>query len=400
MTPRTTVIAALILVLESTSRGYESLLVTLRSFRKDLMATDSCPATFCRAKMKLSALFLAPAWEAFRIAMNRMFGDVWPRVYGHRLLAFDGVWINAKRSKRLFKDLRKRCRGRPPKDPKGQPQVLLVVLVDVLTRTPIAWEFVTPGQGERPAAVRLLAHVTKRDILLADRGFPSRHLLDCMVENGNRFIMRMQGGSSAFTEVAEFLGGTRKDRSVIVAVSKRTSHTAEMRLLRGRPSSSASEEWILLTNLSRNARWTRSIILSLYHERWGIEIFFRELKQHFSADQFHSLTTDGLHAEIAMAMLAASLVSAAELIALTVNVRRMPRWNDLQQRRCNRSTLATIVLNALKSDPAILAVADMLDRELGICAKAASKRRPGRSYPRICKSFYGKWKHVFNKRAA
>lgn len=404
-TPPTTAIGLLLLVLESTARGYESLLSTLRSMRPDVLDRTSHESSFCRARQKLSALLLERGWQAFRDTMETMFEDVHPCVHGYRLVAIDGVWFNGRRSKSLFRAVRKKRRGRPPKDPKGQPQMLAVVLTDVLTRTPIAWEYAAPGEGERAAAKRLLPHIGPKMILTADRGFPSRTILKALIATGAKFILRMPAGKTAFREVGAFVGRSRKDGDVRVSLGAKSDGTATVRLVRGHPvagkrNERSSEEWVLMTNLARNARWTRSVIMKLYHERWGIEVFFRELKGIVGADRFHAQSIEGMHAEITMAMLGASLMSAAELIALTITCERMPKWNDLQQRRCNRVTLATIVRNAILMNPRVHNVAGMLDQELGIAALRARKRRPGRSFPRICKSFYGKWKHKFNRRAA
>lgn len=404
-TPKATAIGLLLLVLESTARGYESLLSTLRTMRPDVLDRTSHESSFCRARQKLTTPLLDRAWSAFRNAMDAMFDDVHPCVFGYRLVAIDGVWINGRRSKSLFRAVRKKRRGRPPKDPKGQPQMLVVVLTDVLTRTPIAWEYVAPGEGERAAAKRLMPHLGPKMILTADRGFPSRKILDALIATGTKFILRMPAGNSAFREVAGFVGGSRKDADVRVSLGAKSAGITTVRLARGHPVAGnkgerSREEWVLMTNLPRNAHWTRAVLMNLYHERWGIEVFFREFKSIVGADNFHAHSLEGMHAEITMAMLGASLMSAAELIALTVTFQRMPKWNDLQQKRCNRATLATIVCNTIKMDPRVHSIADILDRELGIAALRAKKRRPGRSFPRICKSFCGKWKHRFKGRAA
>jgi hypothetical protein len=403
-TPRATALALLILVLEGTSKGYGPLLSTLRSLRQDLQLGDSPESSFCRARRKLSPTLLELGWKAMRACMCDMFDDIHPNVRGYRLVAIDGVWMNGRRSHKLFRALRKPKRGRPPKNFKGQPQMLLVCLADVLTRTPIAWEYVERGRGERSAAMRLLAHLDDRMILTADRGFPARTLLDGLLGTGCRFIMRMPAGRSAFAEVRDFMGGSARDQRVRVTVGRgRGTTLATARLVRGRPPSArgakSPEEWVLLSNLPRN-RWSVSILMSLYHERWGIETLFRELKDIVGLNHFHAHDIDGMKAEITMAMLAASLMSAAELIALTVKTGRMPDWDDVHQRRCNRATLATIVLNAIKLNPEVNDVAEILDNELRIAALRARPRRPGRWAPRICKSFYGKWKHRFDRARA
>jgi hypothetical protein len=405
-TPPLAAFALLLLTLQSDNRGYDSLLATLRMARADILQATSCPSGFCRARQKLTEAVLKPCWDALRACMGDLFDDIHPMVHGYRLVAIDGVWINARRSHKLFKQLRKSKRGRPVKIPKGQPQMLVVAIVDVLTRTPIAWECLAPGEGERAAAKRLAKHLGSQDILLADRGFPARDLLQQLTNNGTKFIIRMTSGASAFSEVHTFCETNGKDRKVIIRLGKgRQAPTTSARLLRGHPQASSKKskrpkDWILLTNLPRNKKWKKGVILDLYRERWGIETFFRELKQILGADYFHAHSLEGMKAEITMAMLAGTLVAAAEMIALTVTHQRMPAWNEIHQRRCNRVTLKTIILTIILKDPRTVDIKELLDHELGIAGRRAQKRRPGRTYPRICKSFYGKWRIGFRKKYA
>ncbi len=118
-TPKATAIGLLLLVLESTERGYESLLSTLRTMRPDVLDRTSHESSFCRARQKLTTPLLDRAWSAFREAMEAMFDDVHPCVFGYRLVAIDGVWINGRRSKSLFRAVRKKRRGRPPNGSQG-----------------------------------------------------------------------------------------------------------------------------------------------------------------------------------------------------------------------------------------------------------------------------------------
>jgi len=405
-TPRVTAIALFILVLENSTAGYEALLSTVRMTRNDLLNADSDPSTFCRARRKLMPALLTRCWSAMRTCITALYQDIHPAVGGYRLVAIDGVWINGPRARTLFRQLRKPQRGRPPKNFAGQPQILAVCLVDVMTRTPIAWEYVVPGCGERSAAQDLVKHLDDTTLLLADRGFPSRVLLDELLKTGTKMIVRMCSGASAFEEVRALDSCSTHDSQVRFSVGKGKQSRAVMcRLVRGYPVAGTSpksvkpEEWVLLTNLPRHAwHWRR--VLTLYHERWGIEVFFRELKSIIGIDRFHAHDFDGIQAEMTMAMLAASLMSAAELIALTVQNGRMPTWDDVTQKRCNRSVLAKVVLNIVKTNPLVYDVTEMIDNELRISALRARKRRPGRSYPRICKSFYGKWKNIRKKHAA
>lgn len=339
-----------------------------------------------------------------RATLQDLIGDLCPVVHGYRLVGIDGVWINARRSKQLFRELRKKKRGRPPKDPKGQPQMLVVALVDVITKTPIAWECLSPGQGERKAAVRLSKHLDKQSILLADRGFPSRKLLEILTQQDTKYIVRMTVGASAFCEVTDFHRTNGRDRMVTVKLGKgRNAKTTIARLVRGHMfagKQSVKDNWTLLTNLKRKGIWNRRMLLDLYHERWGIEVFFRELKQILSADVFHSQSLDGIKQELTFAMLGATLISVMDTLAHVHTRGAVPKWNDPVKPRCNRVTLRTVLHQILLLDPRGDQISELVDRELNIIGKEAQKQRPGRFFPRVCKSFCGKWKQKFNRKRA
>lgn len=400
-TPSATAIALLLLVLRSAGTGSQSILRQVSASRPDLYAREPSDSSFCRARTKLTQQMLDKAWTGLAACFLELFGDVVPKVWGHRLLALDGTWANGPRARALWRHCRRHRRGRPPKDPKGQPQVLIVALVDVLTRVPVAWCEVEPGRGERSAVAVLCRHLGPDTILLADRGFPSREILDELLQSGCRFIMRMTTGASAFAEVTQACRSPRRDRNVSFQIgtgSRRRSWIG--RLVRGRPAGRTSGEmWCLLTNLPRNQRWTRTCLIALYHQRWGIETFFREFKGFLGAGHFHAHTIKGLRQEITMAMVAATLVSAMELLSFVINCHRMPQWNDLRQQRCSKPLLVQTLESFLLMDPTVRDVAQWLDRALRLSRLRARKRRPGRNYPRICKSFYGKWKHRFKRRA-
>ncbi|MDY6874472.1 MAG: IS4 family transposase [Chloroflexota bacterium] len=400
-TPELTAIALLIMSLEAGGVGYSSILSMLSMGRTDLVKRKPHESSFCRARQKLTQAMLDAAWKAMRACCADMFADLHPCVHGYRLVGIDGVWINARRSKALFRATRKRKRGRPPMICKGQPQILVVALVDVLTHTPISWEYVQPGKGERSVAEKLMKHLDHRTILLADRGFPSRKILDSLDERGAKFIMRVSDGKTALNEVRAFRETGGKDRKVLMQIGQgRKARFINARLIKGHPQpkhAGKNDDWVLLTNIRRCKRWKKHIILDLYHERWGIEVFFRELKTILSADHFHSETLDGVLQELTFSMLAATMISCAEIIARTVESESRPRWNDTRQKKANRTTLRTIVLMALIKDPRTCDIAELLDQELEIAWRRAQKRRPGRSAPRICRSFYGKWKSGFKR---
>ncbi len=131
---------------------------------------------------------------------------------GHRLLAADGVRFLLPATQPIIDEW-----GRP-KVAGGeayQPQLLQVAIWDVGAVQPMSWIQVPchgKGYGERSTILRLLDSMQAGDVLLLDRGFPSRRLLHELVARGIHFVIRMTAsGTKDFAEVERFLAGRSAD---------------------------------------------------------------------------------------------------------------------------------------------------------------------------------------------
>jgi len=405
--PSNTAVGILMMVMNATDHGYESVMRHLRFTRPDLISAEPSAGAYCRARMKFTEEMFRLGWSNLQKCMTELCADAYPLVHGKRLVAIDGVVFSGRRSKRLFKQLRKKTRGRPPKKNKAQPRLTVVVLVDVLTRAPIAWAELEPGTGERVAAKKLLKYLDSTCILLADRGFPSRELLGFMRDAGIHFVMRMLSGVNAFREVSDIIS-LRKKKDIECVIScgeSKKSGSILVRLIRcvprkmskKHPRKNMPEEWALITTLPCNSRWTKTIIMELYHERWAIETFFRDTKELMNADTFHSHSLEGMLQEISFMMLAGVLVAASEICAQDTDDIPPEKWNNDRKKLCNRATLITTIRDMISVDPTHRNIEEALDEALGNSQKRAQKRRPGRWYLRISKSTYSKWKAKFHK---
>ena len=270
----------------------------------------------------------------------------------------------------------------------GKPQVLLVVLTDALTRLPIA-RVVLPGNGsERAAAKLLLAHLQQSDILVADRGYHGRELLEAIHATGCRYVLRVPGGKSAWKEMRGLQ--CRRCRDALVAIEfTNTEKPLFVRHLRisggpGRPRRGSKREVLfLLTNLPSS--WSPKNIETVYRARWGVETMFRELKATLELDRLHARTLAGVIQEIDACCL--HLAIAAFLDMATLNQHTDSTESRRTKYLTNRTVLLAIVaLVFMRRDDAVL-------ERAGIAARTAARRaqriRPGRRAPRR-KRMFGK----------
>jgi hypothetical protein len=369
--------------------GYESLLISLFTSLGAKLGWKSGPAasTFCRARKKITpALFEALRSEIMRIAEPTLVRMA-PRIRDHRVLAIDGSWIDVPKSRsiRLLLGLH---RFGPHRTVKKRPQVLLVVITDALTRMPIARVVLRGNGSERDGADQLMPYLQKDDILLADRGYPSRSFIGAIVMTGCRFVVRMQSGKCAFSEVR----GIQKRRvRDAYAKIKTPDQDLVLRHIRasggpGRPRRNSSRQTIyLLTNLT--STYSPRRIESIYRHRWGIETMFRELKCTLRAESIHSQSIEGVVQELDAMLLQLTMAAILEIAAVTevIDHAELASW-----RRChsvNRTTMLTIIASMLLSDGSDGAI-KRGSSAAARSAERAPRRRFGRFYPRNPKIFH------------
>ena len=198
---------------------------------------------------------------------------------GFRLLAVDGT----KLALPALGKIRDHFGG--PTDAAGTmqgPQAALTVLWDVGANLPVAWQLGPYRVSERVHALALVEQLQSTDLLIGDRGIPSRRLLMAVIERKAHVLMRMRcSGRGSLREVADFAASARVD--ALVTIGHRDQHGnrtgkpgLEVRLLRHTlPDGSVA---IFLTSLTDQQSHPATALIPLYTQRWRIETGFRELK--------------------------------------------------------------------------------------------------------------------------
>lgn len=366
--------------------GYEPLLAGLCTTLAKAWGWSSQPAasTFCRARRKIDAAMFAQVWAAVHRVTHLAVAPFMPTVRGYRLVAIDGARISVANSRVLRKALGVHRMG-PARCSMHHPQMLVVMLTDALTRAPIA-RIDLPNHGsERDGAKALMKHLRPTDLLLADRGFPSREILAMIRATKCRFIMRVSGGKRCWRDFRSVQKRRIRDTTVTIQHPERPFTLRHVRISGGpgRPrKGSQRDTQFLLTNLP--AAWSIKRVGTLYAARWGVETLFRELKATLGrktgmtsrslAGVIQELDAQCLHLAIAAFLEIAALVEAK-------NLAKHSRFT------VNRTALLALValLVLLPNDDA------ERERRMGdaavTIARRAQQKRPGRHAPREEKKF-------------
>jgi len=361
---------------------------------------DQAPheSSFCRARLKFTNEMLDKVVLAAWKAVEPHILSAMPRIEGGRLLAIDGAKVNVPRSKSLREMFGCPKGGRCGKRV-HQPQMLVVLLVDVLTRTPIAHVVYPHNGSEREGAKDLLKFVRSGDILLFDRGFHSRVLLEEIVKMKNvYFIFRMCGGNRSWRELRAAQKKCIDNATVMIEVGGRLMPMRSLSFVhgRGRPSRGTRKEKMhVLTNLPRQ-RFRCWRIRELYRARWGIETMIRDFKITLDGENFHSRSPVGIKQELKVIYLILGIAGLCDVAARIEAGLESDQPLDPYRKDCNRVAILEILAMAI-SMAATKSACDRCGNALKYIGRRARAKRPGRRFERICKGTNGRWKRFGGK---
>jgi hypothetical protein len=243
-------------------------------------------------------------------------------------------------------------------------------------------------EGERQMLFQHLDRLSGGDVLLMDRGYPSRWLVAVLNARGIGFCMRVEkAGNAGFACVRDFLRSGEDDRIVTLpAPDRRDASDYEcpatvqtVRLIRHVASSGKVR--VLMTNLLDAAAFPRAEFGDLYHQRWRIEEAFKRLKHRLNLEHVSGLSQQATLHDFAAKILCDNLQALATETA-HCGAALSPT------RRINRAAAHSILKPLL---PALLLGVDVairLSDALHLIARRTYSHRPGvvKSKPRIMRS--------------
>jgi hypothetical protein len=226
--------------------------------------------------------------------------------YGrYRLMAIDGTLFNTPETPKN----RLAFGGSSNQYGKGAyPQVRCVLLVECGSHAVVGLEISAYEESEVHGAHRLLGQIGRDTLVLVDAGITSGGLLEHAREQGGHVLGALEAG------VWEHLGRQRRlgDGSVLAWVEPGKASAAKYPLRKGMwvriLSYRVSDERLgepgkvyrLVTTLL-NARLAPALeLISLYHERWEVELVIDEIKTHERAQRkvLRSKTPEGVRQEL------------------------------------------------------------------------------------------------------
>jgi hypothetical protein len=235
---------------------------------------------------------------------------------GHRLLALDSSTLRLPDHAALLAHFG----GQQPSNQSGGgyrrvPHARLSVLYDVLNHIGIEARVGHYTQGEVALAGEHCGALRRGDIVLADRGYAGYLLLAQIVGRGAHFIIRCQ--KQSFEAVQRLYEADEAGASIRVSLPAKTrlqeakamglATELAVRFVSLRLPSGELE--VLATSLVDEQSYPTAEFLDLYHERWGIETWYKVLKGRLDLENFSGLSVEAVLQDIHGAVFLCNLES-------------------------------------------------------------------------------------------
>lgn len=230
----------------------------------------------------------------FRALMPRLFARLW-HLDGRLVFAVDGTRIECPRTKANQKKLRRAGRQ------KTGPQFMLTTLFHVGTGLPWGWRRGEGRESEREHLRQMLPLLPEGAWLLADAGFSGYELLAQLLQRQIGFVIRV----GANVRLLKRLGyDVREQEGLIYLWPQRAQEAKQppllLRLVRVR--CRRQVVCLLVSELSEQVMSPKQV-LELYRRRWGVEVFYRTLKQTLGRNTLQSDRPSEAQRELDGAML-------------------------------------------------------------------------------------------------
>jgi len=245
--------------------------------------------------------------KRFRQQLQTMAGRHWQR-QGWCAFAVDGSRVECPRTEANERELP--CAGRP----KTGPQLFVTTLWHMGTGLP--WDFrIGPGTAsERRHLEDMLPELPPQSLVVADAGFTGYELYRRLLAAGQHFLLRVGANVHLLRQLGYL---EREGRDLVYLWPERNWQEAPvvLRLLQRRE---GNREIFLVTNVLEKELLSDESAAVFYEMRWGVEVFYRSLKQTLKKRKMLSHSPAAAQCELTWAMFGMwllGLMSVAGILA-------------------------------------------------------------------------------------
>ena len=319
---------------------------------------------------------------------------------GRRVLVMDGTAIRMPDSKANAALYMQAPQQKPGC---GFPLMPVLGLFDLSSGT---WIGAVKSKGRAHDALlawRMLRHLRKGDILIADRAFGSYAFIAACKARGVDVVMRLHQGRDPQVEKGKRVGDNDwhvtwsrplkapqgRYRAMHKALHDALPTTLDLRLVKVRTASPGfrTQELQIVTTLRDTHAHSAAQIAAWYHQRWQVEIYFDDIKTSLHMHAFRCKSPHMVVRELLMHMIAHNLVRHLMMSAETMR--------DLHARGTLsfKGTMDRLDQSqwAIWSAPNSKQARQRREALLQTIADDEVPPRPGRSEPLVCKDRQNKY---------
>jgi len=244
---------------------------------------------------------------ALRQRMQQCLSDCW-EVHGWIMFGVDGSRIELPRTRsheeayssiRSSKRRRKRKRSRRHAKKANSPQMWLTTMWHAGTGLPWDWRTGPADSSERAHLLEMIPALPLKALVAADAGFVGYAYARAVIDSGRELLVRV--GSNV--RLLRKLGYARESAGTVYLwpdqQAKKNQPPLVLRLI---VVQGGKHPIYLLTSVCSKSRMSDAQVANLYRLRWGVEVFYRHLKQTFGRRKLRSACADNAQVEIEWAL--------------------------------------------------------------------------------------------------
>lgn len=294
-TPRLLTAAALLWAWSDESNLLDRFFAARRIIRH-MFSPQQEPAESYQAFVKLlsrwSNLLIGCLQVTLRARLPRELPDDW-RVMGFIMFGVDGSRIELPRTRsheqaystvRHWRKARRPCRRKSDKK-SNSPQLWLTTMWHAGSGLPWDWRIGPADSSERAHSREMLANLPPAALIAADAGFVGYEHLRAILDSGRQVLLRV----GANVRLLKQLGYARESEGTVYLwpdkVARKSQPPLALRLVTVH---NGKHPVYLVSSLVSQQRLTDRQVIELYARRWGIELFYRHLKQTFHRRKLRS----------------------------------------------------------------------------------------------------------------
>jgi hypothetical protein len=314
-----------------------SIQLELDDFFNDITVADFnvTKQAFSEARQKLSpTAFIKMSDEIIKW----FYKDTDFKLYkGYRLLSIDGTILEINNTENL-RDKFGYIENQTIKVARAKATGLYDIENDMLLTSVIG----KYKAGERAQAEELINKLEQigfsNDLILFDRGFPSREFISFIESKKIHYLMRV---SSAFLK--DVVNAPNADQ---IIEAKYKGKIIKMRVLKFQLDSGITE--ILITNIFDES-FSVADFKVLYFKRWGIEVKYNELKNRLQVENFSGETPIAIEQDFYATMYLSNMVALAKMDANAIILEKNKDKNLKYEYKVNTNILIGKLKNSLVS---------------------------------------------------